>query len=101
MHLNITSKEYSQEVMDKIEPFLYEWTKEKRGSISAEHGMKTSPNNVFIQVILLIFPSGLGFKKRNCIHYSKDDSAIKLMKQIKNVFDPKGILNPYKVLPDQ
>ena len=43
----------------------------------------------------------MGFKKRNSIHYSKDQSAIKLMKQIKAVFDPKGILNPYKVLPDQ
>ena len=72
---------------------------ESRGSISAEHG--------------------LGFKKRNFIHFSKSDSAVFLMKQIKQarkykiknsfkltnsglqVFDPKGIMNPYKVLPDQ
>ena len=26
MHLNITTPQYSQEVMDGIEPFLYEWT---------------------------------------------------------------------------
>ena len=38
MHLNITSKAYSHQVMDKIEPFLYEWTSEQKGSISAEHG---------------------------------------------------------------
>jgi len=81
MHLNITTPEYSQEVMDGIEPFLYEWTSGHRGSISAEHG--------------------LGFKKRNFIHFSKSDSAVFLMKQIKQVFDPKGIMNPYKVLPDQ
>merc|ERR1712038_1480680 len=81
MHLNITTPQYSQEVMDGIEPFLYEWTSSHRGSISAEHG--------------------LGFKKRNFIHFSKSDSAIFLMKQIKQVFDPKGIMNPYKVLPDQ
>ena len=36
-----------------------------RGSISAEHG--------------------LGFKKRNFIHFSKSDSAVFLMKQIKQV----------------
>jgi len=80
MHLNITTPEYKQDVMDKIEPFLYEWTSRHKGSISAEHG--------------------LGFKKRNFIHFSKSDSAIFLMKQIKSVFDPKGIMNPYKVLPD-
>jgi len=81
MHLNITTPTYSQEVLDRIEPFLYEWTSGHMGSISAEHG--------------------LGFKKRNYIHFSKSDSAIFLMKQIKQVFDPKGIMNPYKVLPDQ
>lgn len=81
MHLNVTTPQYSQEVMDKIEPYLYEWTSKHRGSISAEHG--------------------LGFKKRNFIHFSKSDSAVKLMKEIKKVFDPKGIMNPYKVLPDQ
>ena len=39
MHLNITSRHYNQEVMDKIEPYLYQWTSEQKGSISAEHGM--------------------------------------------------------------
>lgn len=38
MHLNITSRNYQQEVMDKIEPFLYQWTSQHNGSISAEHG---------------------------------------------------------------
>jgi len=80
MHLNITTPQYSQEVMDKIEPYLYEFTSQHRGSISAEHG--------------------LGFKKRNFIHFSKANSAIHLMKEIKKVFDPQGIMNPYKVLPD-
>ena len=46
MHLNITSKEYNQEVMDKIEPFLYEWTSQQNGSISAEHGMYFSIKSV-------------------------------------------------------
>jgi len=81
MHLNVTTPQYSQEVMDLIEPFLYEFTSQHNGSISAEHG--------------------LGFKKRNCMHFSKSDAAIKLMKQIKTVFDPQGIMNPYKVLPDK
>ena len=31
--------------------------------------------------------------------YTKSQEAVKLMGQIKRVFDPNGILNPYKVLP--
>ena len=80
MHLNITSKNYSHDVLNRIEPFLYEWTSEQKGSISAEHG--------------------LGFKKRDFIHYSKSNAAVQAMHQIKRVFDPQGIMNPYKVLPD-
>ena len=40
MHLNITTKEYDDKVMNLIEPFLYEWTSQQKGSISAEHGTK-------------------------------------------------------------
>jgi FAD/FMN-containing dehydrogenase len=53
----------------------------KKGSISAEHG--------------------LGFKKRDYIRFSKSEKAVQVMQQIKKSFDPKGILNPYKVLPDE
>lgn len=78
--MNLTSPEYSTEVMDKIEPFLYDWVANHKGSISAEHG--------------------LGFKKKNFIYHSKSKSAVRLMKDIKHTFDPNMILNPYKVLPD-
>ena len=33
MHLNITTPQYSQEVMDKIEPYLYEFTSQHRSAI--------------------------------------------------------------------
>ncbi len=80
MHLNVTSRRFDPEVAGAIEPFLYEWTSGHGGSISAEHG--------------------LGFKKRNSIHFSKSPGAVKYMKRIKGLFDPQGIMNPYKVLPD-
>ena len=54
MHLNITSKAYSHQVMDKIEPFLYEWTSQQKGSISAEHGIKDSCD-VFSPQIKVVF----------------------------------------------
>lgn len=58
---------------------MYEWTAAHKGSISAEHG--------------------LGQMKANCIHYSKSPEAVAMMRQIKRLMDPHGILNPYKVLP--
>ncbi|KAH9514186.1 D-2-hydroxyglutarate dehydrogenase, mitochondrial [Bulinus truncatus] len=80
LHLNVTSREYNQTTMDLIEPFIYEWVARHRGSISAEHG--------------------LGFKKRDYIHHSKTTSAVSLMAAVKRTIDPKGIMNPYKVLPE-
>ncbi|XP_003218369.1 D-2-hydroxyglutarate dehydrogenase, mitochondrial [Anolis carolinensis] len=79
LHLNITAESYSHSLLDAIEPYVYEWTSKYQGSISAEHG--------------------LGFKKKHYIHYSKSQEAVLLMQQFKTMLDPKGILNPYKMLP--
>ena len=79
LHLNFTTNHYSDEVLNLIEPYVYEWTANHCGSISAEHG--------------------LGFKKANYIHFSQSSSSVTLMKGLKQLLDPKGILNPYKVLP--
>lgn len=79
LHLNFTTNHYSDEVLNLIEPCVYEWTANHRGSISAEHG--------------------LGLKKANYIHLSQSSSSVSLMKGLKQLLDPKGILNPYKVLP--
>lgn len=72
-------KEFSEAILKKIEPFVYEYTSKLRGSVSAEHG--------------------IGFRKPNYIHYSKSQNAIEMMKVLKKLMDPNGILNPYKVLP--
>ncbi|NXW59877.1 D2HDH protein, partial [Eurystomus gularis] len=79
LHLNITAESYSHSLLDAIEPFVYEWTARYKGSISAEHG--------------------LGFKKKQFIQYSKPNEAVLLMQRFKAMLDPKGILNPYKMLP--
>ena len=47
------------------------------GSISAEHGV--------------------GLLKKPYLEFSRSQSEITLMKEIKKAFDPKGILNPGKI----
>ena len=79
LHFNATTPEYSPEVMNQIEPYIYDWVSRHQGSVSAEHG--------------------LGFKKRNFIYHTKSASAVRLMQVMKKSLDPHGILNPYKVLP--
>eukprot|EP00644_Phytophthora_capsici_P005305 jgi/Phyca11/531619/estExt2_fgenesh1_pg.C_PHYCAscaffold_10270 len=79
VHLNISTLEYDDEVFNALEPFIFEWTSKYRGSISAEHG--------------------IGTHKPEYLHLSKSENTIKLMQQMKHMMDPKGILNPYKVLP--
>jgi len=38
--------------------------------------------------------------KPNHIYFSKSREMVEVMKALKASFDPKGILNPYKLLPD-
>lgn len=78
LHLNITGPKYEKEVMSSLEPWLWEWTRDVRGSISAEHG--------------------IGFKKRDVIGFSKTPEAVQLMATLKKTLDPDGILNPYKLV---
>ncbi|XP_045446226.1 D-2-hydroxyglutarate dehydrogenase, mitochondrial [Melitaea cinxia] len=80
IHINVIVPEYSKEITAKLEPFIFEEVAKVGGSISAEHG--------------------IGFRKPQFIHYSKDKTALNLMKDLKKSMDPNGILNPYKVLPD-
>lgn len=78
LHLNIPVRRYTKEVEEVLEPWVYEWIQKRNGSISAEHG--------------------LGIAKKAYIGYSRSETMIRLMKQIKNLYDPKGIMNPYKYI---
>lgn len=94
LHLNIAVRRYDKSVEEQLEPFVYEWVAKRNGSISAEHG--------------------LGIAKKPFIGYSRSETMIKLMHDIKNLYDPvsepsrndgpklttlqKGIMNPYKYL---
>lgn len=79
LHLNVSCDEFTDEIYNRLEPFVYEYVSKLRGSVSAEHG--------------------IGFLKTKYLRYSKGQESLVLMKQMKQLMDPNGILNPYKVLP--
>ena len=79
LHLNVSTPAFDERVYKLIEPHIFEWVAARRGSISAEHGV--------------------GVSKPPFMHLNNSPAALALMQGIKHTFDPKGILNPYKVLP--
>lgn len=84
LHVNImkeglTDLEWREEVPKGIKE-IFEFVVEKGGTISAEHG--------------------IGLVQKNYIPIAFSAETINLMKSIKNIFDPKGILNPGKIWPD-
>lgn len=81
LHFNVVAGDWNKTVADAIEPWVYEATAQRNGSISAEHG--------------------LGQMKAPYLGYSKSDASIAIMRQIKTLFDPREILAPYKYLPGQ
>lgn len=62
----------------RFDAMLSSLLREYGGSISAEHG--------------------IGQKKRAMLHQTKDQTALDLMAAIKAALDPKGIMNPGKIL---
>lgn len=78
LHLNVSCPEFTDEIYKRVEPFVYEYTSAMKGSVSAEHG--------------------IGFLKKNYTRYTKSGEALALMKEMKGLLDPNGILNPYKVI---
>jgi FAD/FMN-containing dehydrogenase len=62
----------------KIEALVYEGLRSFRGAVSAEHG--------------------IGLEKKAWLSVSRDEAELALMRTLKTALDPKGLLNPGKVL---
>lgn len=83
LHLNILAPEdmdYQEftESCEQVNPKIFTLLQELGGSISAEHGV--------------------GLLKKPYLNFTRNDTEINYLKAIKNAFDPKGIMNPGKVI---
>ena len=84
LHLNILkpeslSKDEFFARCATVNKWVFEIVQKYNGSISAEHGV--------------------GMTKRDYLSYSRSEAEIALMKAVKQVFDPNGIMNPGKIFP--
>ena len=86
LHMNIlkpadmTTSEF-EAACQEVNPLIFGLTRDFEGSISAEHG--------------------IGLLKQPYLAYSRSDAEMELMRGVKAVFDPFGILNPGKLLAVQ
>ncbi len=78
LHVSVRMSGHGIPELD-IENAVYGIVAQRRGSISAEHG--------------------IGSLKIPFLHFSRSEAEIALMRTIKQAMDPRGILNPGKVLP--
>lgn len=78
IHLIISIGSADPDDRHKVEEIVYSGLKHLGGAISAEHGV--------------------GLDKRDYLSYSRSETEIALMLTLKQALDPKGILNPGKVI---
>ncbi len=82
LHLNILKPadwdlEKFETNCKEVNSIIFKIVEKYKGSISAEHGV--------------------GLLKKEYLHYSKSQAEINYMKELKKVFDPKGIMNRGKI----
>lgn len=81
-HINVVSPgifHKDTSLAASVDEAVYGSVLRRRGSISAEHGIGQSKKEILAKV--------------------KDRSVLDVMVQLKQMFDPHGIMNPGKVLP--
>ena len=78
IHVNVMPKVFSPEIKKAVEKVVYERTAALGGTVSAEHG--------------------IGRHKRPYLSMTRTPPELALMATIKQALDPKGVLNPGRVL---
>lgn len=77
-NLHICVADYGESHHQEVDDVVYGTLRHYAGSVSAEHG--------------------IGLLKRRYLSYTRSPSEIELMRRVKAALDPKGILNPGKVI---
>jgi len=78
LHLYVSCGNADINTRHHVEEIVYKPFQQIGGSITGEHG--------------------IGLEKKRWLHLSRTAEEIQLMKTLENALDPKGILNPGKLL---
>jgi FAD/FMN-containing dehydrogenase len=78
LHLVVGVGSRSGETKHAVEQIVYGGVRDRGGSVSAEHG--------------------IGLEKRDYLSWSRTPEEIEIMHRLKKMLDPRGLLNPGKVL---
>lgn len=83
LHLNILKPdnmdvEKFNKTCNALSDIIYSEVSKFKGSIAAEHGV--------------------GLLKKQFLHYSRNETEVRIMRGIKNLFDPDNIMNPGKII---
>ena len=78
LHVTVNAATPIRDAYDQVAPLIYEGLKEIGGSFSAEHG--------------------IGLEKRAALARHGDPVKLRLMRELKRLLDPDGLMNPGKVL---
>lgn len=76
IHINLCAQQGQH--VDMIDQVVFKEVVDKKGSISAQHGV--------------------GIYKPQYLHMQKSQAILDIYKQIKLLFDPNAIMNPYKMV---
>ncbi|XP_065323711.1 D-2-hydroxyglutarate dehydrogenase, mitochondrial-like isoform X5 [Gordionus sp. m RMFG-2023] len=99
LHLNVTSKKFYREVLNEIQPYIYQKVTEslqhenkiKRSNCSFEYNLNSTRGSISAE-------HGLGLVKKEFSYLGKSAVYWRCAQKLKNLFDPIFILNPYKML---
>jgi FAD/FMN-containing dehydrogenase len=78
LHVVVSSDGLPKDARGTIERIIYEPLQRIGGAISAEHG--------------------IGLEKKSWLPISRSSAEIELMRTVKRAMDPKGILNPGRII---
>ena len=81
LHLVVGVGDASKEARRAVERCVYEPLRPRAGSVSAEHG--------------------IGLEKQPYLSWTRGPAEIELMRTLKRALDPRGILNPGRVVPPE
>jgi FAD/FMN-containing dehydrogenase len=80
LHVLVAPRPWDDALRHRAEELVYLPLKALGGSLSAEHG--------------------IGLEKRDWLHVSRTPEELGLMREVKAMLDPYGLLNPGKVLAE-